>query len=602
MTMSKTTAPRGWPNLSEMGWLGWTRLGVGLAQGGLLYWLVRAARLHVWPAGAPSLYVPLLLIALFIPLMKISALGNLRTWTLIIWTSLATLILAGLGLHDVLRAEDGNGDKTDPSFPLLIFSAAGLFIAHALVTAGDQDRKLIASYGRYFDAAWKHIIQVALAIAFIGVFWLLYSLATSLFELIGVHLLERLREKPWFFIPVSTMVTSFALHITDVNAGIVRGLRNLGLTLLSWLLVMMTALIGAFLLALPFTGLSVLWAQQSATGLLLCAAASLVILINAAYQDGSSDQPLPGLMRYAGLVAVGALLPLTALAGYGLWLRIGPYGLTPDRVIASACLLVASAYALGYAISFRRPHAWLSSLPRTNLWVSGLILALLLALFTPLADPAHLAVHDQIARLDVGKIAPDKFDYDFLRFKSARYGRAALDQLAARTGGPNAAAIAANAKAALAKTYAYEPPKAATAEEIAQHLTVYPQGSALPAGFLDKAASEGWFQGCFTDNPSHCDAILLDVDGDAVPEVLVKGRSSLTINVFTARGGAWSRFGTIWFPDCAALDAALKAGKAKAVPSALRDIEIEGMRFRVDPEPQGCPDGSAPHRPASGGD
>ena len=76
--------------------------------------------------------------------------------------------------------------------------------------------------------------------------------------------------------------------------------------------------------------------------------------------------------------------------------------------------------------------------------------ATILALFSPLADPARLAVQDQIARLQRGAVSADTFDYDFLRFESGKAGETALRRLAASTN-PR---IARNARAAQARAQA----------------------------------------------------------------------------------------------------------------------------------------------------
>ena len=56
-------------------------------------------------------------------------------------------------------------------------------------------------------------------------------------------------------------------------------------------------------------------------------------------------------------------LPLLAgLAVYALWLRIGQYGLTPDRVVAVGATLVALLHALALmAAVLRRRDGWLAA-------------------------------------------------------------------------------------------------------------------------------------------------------------------------------------------------------------------------------------------------
>lgn len=76
---------------------------------------------------------------------------------------------------------------------------------------------------------------------------------------------------------------------------------------------------------------------------------------------------------------------------------------------------------------------------------------LLIALSSPVADPARLSVADQVARLETGEIAADKFDYSMLASKGVHYGFAALQRLKAKRDGPDASCIAARADEALTR-------------------------------------------------------------------------------------------------------------------------------------------------------
>src|SRR5262249_55112898 len=184
-------------------------------------------------------------------------------------------------------------------------------------------------------------------------------------------------------IPATPFVAACALHLTDARAGFVEGARTLALALLSWLLPVMTLFAIAFVLALPFTGLEPLWSTRRATAILLVAAAALVILINAAYQDGRYDSPAP--LRYASRAAALMLVPLVGLAAYGLSLRVTQYGWTTERVNAAACIVVASCYALGYAATALGWRRRLAGIEATNIATALVVLAVLLALFTPVA-------------------------------------------------------------------------------------------------------------------------------------------------------------------------------------------------------------------------
>jgi hypothetical protein len=502
---------------------------VGLAQGIVLYLLYRAAEAKGWPATEPHTYAALLAVALFIPVVAVAGLGNLRLRTLGAWVVLAAACCAGLAVYDIFReplistrSRSGILLPTPVLWPALGFI---LFVVHSLVAAAEADRRLIASYARYFDVAWKYGVQVVLSVAFVGAFWALLFLCAALFNLIGIRAIINLIEHAWFSVPATTAALACAIHVTDVRSELVRGVRTLVLTLLAWLLPMMMAFAVAFLLALPFTGLQPLWSTKSATAILLAASAALVFLINAAYQDGQDSDSVALAVRYARSIAAVVLVPLAVLAAYGLTLRAWQYGWTPPRIVAGACVIAAGCYAAGYAIAALRPNPALKGLERTNIATACIIVAIMLCLLSPVADPARLAVADQLRRLESGMETPETFDFKFLKFRSGRYGKAALEKLAERTEGPDATTIAEKAKQAMALLTPWDAAlRAGPAQRAANITVVHPRGQVLPDSFLQKdwTTETSWqHPRCLTAAGAKCQAALIDLDGDGVTEILL---------------------------------------------------------------------------------
>src|SRR5471032_1152673 len=463
------------------------RLVAGLLQGLLLYGLYRAATANAWPSGQHYLFVPLIFVGVLLPPLFISAIGHLDTRRTAVWTCVAACIMIALAVHDVWRGGAGpqlwplgvEGHVRMPS-GLLFFSGAGFFyIAQALALSAAADGRRIAGYASYFELSWKLIIQLEFSALFVGALWLVLWMGASLFMLVGLDFLKELLLRPWFVVPVSCFAFSCAMHITDVRPAIVRGIRTLLLVLLSWILPVAALIVAGFLVMLIFTGLHHLWQTRFAATLLLGSVALLVVLINAAFQSGEADD-VARLVRLSARLAAVRLLPLTAIAMYALALRVGDYGWTSERVIAAACLLVAS-WAAGYAWAACRPGAWLAAIAKVNRATAFVILALLLALFTPLADPARLSVNDQMARLDSGKVSASKFDFTYLKFEGARYGRAALEQLRTRTQGADAARVRKSAGLALQQDSRQQNDLATVADiDVAANLAVWPTGAALP--------------------------------------------------------------------------------------------------------------------------
>src|SRR5271155_1729846 len=209
------------------------RLAVGLLQGLVLYLLYLSTDHKVWPATDGYAFAPLLFIALYAPLVAVTGLGNLRwtTWTM--WTTAVVVLVSAAAWYGIWRAplEWNATPRITPDALLFLMTFGWLFIAHALVTGGDQDRRFIADYRTHFDVAWKLGLQAILSGVFVGVFWGVLYLGASLFNLIGIDAIEKLIEHRWFAIPATTLAFSAAVHLTDVRAGLVRGTRTLVLVL-----------------------------------------------------------------------------------------------------------------------------------------------------------------------------------------------------------------------------------------------------------------------------------------------------------------------------------------------------------------------------------
>lgn len=516
--MSETTAERRDSLAADEARRLWpARLVIGLVQGLLLLWLFRSASAEppVWPATEAMVLTPLSLVVAFVPVAMLSGVGRLPRVTLAIWTVVASVVLALIAVYDIARQAPADEGLLTPSPAMVIFAAVALFIAHHLLLPASAERRLIAGFAAYFDTTWKSGVQLIMALAFTGVFWVLLGLGAALFGVIGLTFLGDLISQDWFAIPVTTLVFAVAVHLADVREGLIRGVRTVALMLLSWLLPLMTVLAAGFLIALPFTGLDDLWATGSAASILLASMAVLIVLINTAYQDGRIDNRPPRVLRISVRVAAILLLPLAVIALWALFLRIGQYGLTPDRIIALACAVVGAQHAVGYVYAAtRRENEWMRPLERTNIFGGMLALALILALLSPVLDPARLSVADQVARLERGAVSAEDFDYRFLRFESGAAGLAALERLA----DSDDAAIAANAGEALAIEDRW------TSDQIGRPV-VEPRyevlgEAALPSGFLGPVSPQDGRAICTQDGMS-CVARAIDLDGDGEPEVLL---------------------------------------------------------------------------------
>lgn len=582
------------------------RLAAGLLQGLLLYWLYASHRDAVWPATAAYLMVPLTLALLILPVLLISSLGHLAPRQAAGWLCAALALLLVLAVHDVWRGKVdwpllSNWDArpvASPSVMVAWFSAMFFFIAQAMVQAGAQEGRRIASYNGYFETAWKLAIQLLFSAFFVTVLFFVLTLGGELFMLVRLRFLRDLLGKSWFIVPVLCTAFSCAMHVTDVRPAIVRGIRTLLLVLMSWLLPVVVVLATGFLCTLPFTGLQALWETRHATSVLLSTVAVLLVLVNAAFQNGDARVALP--LRVSARTAAILMLPVTMVGVYALGLRVEQYGWTSDRVIAAACLLVASCYAIGYLWAAYQYDTWLSPLRGVNVAVAFLILAVLLALFTPIADPARIGVNSQLARLEAGKTSAEQFDYRYLRFEGGRYGRAALEDMARHAEGANAAVLRREAAAVLAlsdKERWQGRLRATSPAALANNLTVWPAGAQLPASFLAQkwdTIPDGQKPNCLTRQEGKCDAFIIDINGDGKPEVLLVAQPIGHAGIVVGEDGSgnWTVLGHLAyrFAGCRQLGERLRSGDYTVVEPRLKELDVGGQRVGFLPVvPEGDP-------------
>lgn len=578
---------------------GWVRVGIAAAQAILLYCLYRAGTQQVWPATMPMVFFPLLLCGLSLPVIAISSLGQMATGKLLRWLGFLALVLTGLTLHDWLRRNGLNNewdvpDEVNPvAYPsslLFMFSFLCLYVAQSLKLAYEQKRQGANQYPLYFDMSWKLLVQLVFSGVFVAALFAVLYLGAALFSLLKLEFLSELLKREWFTIPVIVLAFGCALHLTDMRPAIVRGIRNLLLVLLSWLLPLATLVLAGFLLTLAVQGTELLWDTRQATNLLLGACVVLVVLINTAYQDGAAFAGVPKILRWSVRLACVLLPVLALLALRALQLRIAQYGWSSDRLIAVVCALLALGYGLAYTRAALAQDGLLGKIAGANVVMAYAHLTAVLALFSPVLDPARIAVADQLSRLRDGKVTADKFDYRYLRFQGGRYGREALEQMMQEKALPQSAQIREKAAIVLALT---RQEYGKTEVEIIHPFEVWPQGASLPEGFLRQSDNKekGWLSDrdakCLIAKTRGCDVLIQDVNRDGKPEVLVLDRNrNYGGNVyFEVQPGVWQSEGRIDVraDDCEKLNQGLRAGHAKPVP-AWDMLDVDGLRLLLIPD------------------
>ncbi len=568
------------------------RLATAVIQAAVLYGLLQAANDKPdWPATVPTLFAPLLVASVLVPLLVMAGLGKVSWRPLGIWALCAGAAVAMMGWHDAARGRFqpfNHGPVYWPWDELWLAMVIGLFCAHALAIDRIAERSWTTAYARRFDTAWKQAVQLALSIAFVGLFWCVLLLGAELFHLIGINAFQELLEKRWFYLPATTLALAVAIHVTDVRPSLIRGARALILTLLSWLAPLLVLILLGFLCSLPFMSLKPLWKTHFAGGLLLTAAAGLILLINSCYQDGASELTPSRIKRLSVVVGALELTPIVLLAAWALILRVGQYGWSVERIFATALLIVAALYAAGYGVAVFWSATWMRRLETTNVVAAYVVIGFIVALFSPIADPGRWMVADQMGRLKSGTISAKAFDFWALKADGAGWGARALTQLGQLSQGRDADFIRGQAHKALASEFRFDMLANATADVLSK-VPVYPRGRSLPADLFKTMAVPGLIATSCASSPNNCFARYLDF-GPGAPETIVISSSTDSEVYQREPSGDWVNIGSLdWGMQCQAVREQLIAGAYSLSPHPQPDIVVAGMRMQISQAAADCP-------------
>ena len=280
---------------------------------------------------------------------------------------------------------------------------------------------------------WTNLILWGAACAFVVATILLTLLLGALFHLIGIDFLQDLMEKGWFMWPLACAAFGGAVGLLRDRDPVLGTLQTVARSVLSVLAPILALGLALFVLALPFTGLRPLWDQtQATTPILLACIVGAVILANAVIGNAADEEARSPVLRFAAVGLVLVMVPLAFVASISTAKRIGQYGLTPDRLWACVFVLTAAAFALGYLLALLRARRrWPEALRGANILLAAGLCLLALFLALPIVSFGAISTRNQLARLESGRVAPDRFDWAAMRFDFGPSGRRALERLAA---------------------------------------------------------------------------------------------------------------------------------------------------------------------------
>lgn len=360
-------------------------------------------------------------------------------------------------------------------------------IAAPLLQAARDEGAMRFPYASVHDHAWTNVVLWCACWLFVAIVFALSWLLAALFDLIKIDLLRRLLEKDWFWRALIGLAFGAGLGLLRENDTVVRLLQRVVATVLAVLAPVLAIGLALFLLALPFTGLDALWdATRATTPILLFCVIGALILANAVIGNMPQHERRFPLLRYGAMLLAVVVLPLAIIAAIATGLRVGQYGFTPERLWAVVFVALACLYGAAYLAALVLGRlGWAARVRPMNLGLAFATCGVALLLATPLVSFNAISTRDQLARLESGRVAPDKFDWAALAFDFGEPGKAALRRLAAR-GSPSVQALARKALGSDNRyALAHDQQQATLRDRLAGKLRVVPEPVELPAALLD---------------------------------------------------------------------------------------------------------------------
>ena len=396
-------------------------LGLSLAQGLALLWLWRAGMSGAWPSQTPALNFPLWAVAIVWPGMALLSVDARHLGRTLGMASAFTAVVALLAAYLGWQASPFGAFFL---FSLLGYAVASLLLAcfKALLYLQPWAARQKATYDVLFALSWRNFLVLTLAALAMTIFYAVLLLWGLLFSAIDIAFFEDLFAKDWFLFPVLTVAFGFGIHIFRRLVHLIDGIAGLLEGLLRLLLPLAVGVQVVFLAALPFTGLAPLWETGNGTLLLLCLNGLVLFAINAVYQTGC-DRPYPAIVHRVLYVGIALLPAITALAAYGLHLRIDQHGWSVDRCWAAAVCAFFGLFSVAYAwYIVRRQDAWPVAFGSVNPAMGWLVLTFTLLVNSPLLDFRSISLASQWARVESGELALRDFDFYYAKENLARPG------------------------------------------------------------------------------------------------------------------------------------------------------------------------------------
>ena len=317
--------------------------------------------------------------------------------------------------------------------------------------------------------------------------------------------------------------------------------------------------------------------------------ALLLFFLNAVYQAGR-EAPYPPLVHRLLQPAIALLPVLSALALYGLYLRVDQYGWSLGRCWAFTVCVLLALFSLGYAWAVvRRRDGWQQGLGRVNLVMAWVLLALMLLANTPALDFRAISLASQMGRVQAGEIEMREFDFHYAWRELARPAHLRMQALIEQNESGDAELVRIIKDAS---SYGGDLAPAA----VWQRIILRPEAFEVPPGV--RRAIEGYYADPYADDPAfdrpgvfhprplpseYGAPILLrtDLNEDGAPEYVYLAADPNNAWIFAfciyQDDGEWRRLPMVprrAIADGADLQRILREGEVNPAPPKFQDLQI----------------------------
>ena len=555
-------------------------LGISFGQGIALLLLWRALEFEAWPSQTPAINIPLWTLAIVAPTLLLLCLDTQNFTRSLKAVGLFSGVLTLIAIFIGWQASP-HGEFPIDSLLVIYVITALIACFKGLMYCQQWIAKSPSNYAVLFTYSWRNFLVVGLSVVLTWGVGLILFLWAALFAIIGIDFFKELFQNDWFLFPVLASAFGFGIQTFRRLVRVIDSITSLLEGLIRLLLPLIGVVLVIFLGALPFTTLQPLWETGNGTALLLWLNALTLFFVNAVYQSGLRSPYSAWVHR--GLSAAIALLPIvSALALYGLYLRIDDYGWTVQRCWAFAVFTVLALFSIGYAwciVRWRRD--WPRPLGTVNTAMGWFVLALMLLVNTPILDFRSISLASQWQRVESGEVALRDFDFHYTRHYLARPGHQKLQALIAEyeTSNPELAQV-------MRAAY-YHDMDEQTFETLWENLAYRPEAFAPPAGLHDAASKTVFGRNPQRFNNPMLIRVDLDEDGEFEYALLAQrlmDEDSVEAVLFNRDENAW-QYRVLLLqgnrPDELDITQALQNGEITATPPRFMNLQVGGLVFRA---------------------